>query len=189
MIASLAETVTGLTGALRLARFDATGMRYFDPSPAATARSFFAALLIAPFYALLLVARFPEFDPAINPVRFAAAETIGYVLSWVIFPVIMWQLASMLDRRSQFFIYITAYNWSMVWQSVIFLIIAFAGLTGLIPTDAASILWLLSLLFILGYVWFIARTALDIPGFTAAGLVGLDFVLTVFVNGTIESVY
>ncbi len=189
MIASAAETVAGLTGALRMARFDASGMGFFDASPEATRRSFFAAVLIAPLYALLLLIRFPMLQPAANALEFAAAEAVGYVLSWVAFPVLMWHVSHLLDRRERFFVYITAYNWSLVWQSLVFLGLAFFVLGGVLPNGVANLLWLIALIGILAYTWFIARTALDIPGFAAAGVVGLDFMLTIIINETTESLY
>jgi len=49
-VPSAREMMYALYGAYRLARFDAGGMRYFDASIDGFWRSFFAAVLIAPFY-------------------------------------------------------------------------------------------------------------------------------------------
>ena len=57
MIPTAGETLRALYGAYRLARLDAGGMAYFDSSIGGFWRSFFAAVLVVPFYALLLVMR------------------------------------------------------------------------------------------------------------------------------------
>ena len=46
-----------LLGALHLARFDAVGIKYFEPTLAGFWRSFWAAGLVAPFFLLLLLIR------------------------------------------------------------------------------------------------------------------------------------
>ena len=61
-------------GAYRLARLDAAGMSYFDTSVAGFWRSFFAAVIIAPFYAMLLAIRFPIIAADADPTRFVLYE-------------------------------------------------------------------------------------------------------------------
>ena len=52
------QVMYALYGAYRLARFDAAGMRYFETSIEGFWRSFFAAVIVAPPYALLLFLRY-----------------------------------------------------------------------------------------------------------------------------------
>lgn len=68
------EIATALYGAYRLARLDPQGMQYFDLSIGGFWRSFFAAVLMAPFFALLILLQAGEdyFAEA------AGAEFAGY---------------------------------------------------------------------------------------------------------------
>ncbi len=186
---TLREIVISLYGASRLARFDANGMSYFDTSPGGVWRSFFAAVLIAPFYALLLVTRFPLDGGDIDPLRFGVAEGLAYVMSWVAYPVVMVSMTQLLNCWERFPAYLVAYNWSVVLQNALFLPIGILGATGMLPPDAANFLWLVALVAVLVYIWFIARTALDLPPFTCAGIVILDIALSFLISAMADGLY
>lgn len=186
---TLHEIVTSLYGACRLARLDPDGMSFFDTSVGGVWRSFFAAILIAPFYALLLAIRFPLDGGGVDPLRFGVAEGLAYVMSWVAYPVVMITLTQMMGCWERFPAYLVAYNWSMVLQNALFLPIGILGATGAIPADAASFLWLIALVVVLVYIWFIARTALDLPPFTCAAIVALDIALSFLISATADGLY
>jgi len=186
---TLHEIVTSLYGACRLARFDPNGMSYFDTSVEGVWRSFFAAVLIAPFYAVLLAIRFPLDGGDIDPMQFTLAEGVAYVMSWVAYPVVMVTLTQVMGCWERFPAYIAAYNWSMVLQNALFLPIGILGATGAISADAASFLWLVALVAVLVYIWFIARTALDLPPFTCAGIVILDIALSFLISAMADGLY
>ena len=76
------DIAAALYGAYRLARYDVSGHKYFDVSNAGFWRSFFAAVLIAPFYFVLLNLQFAEFSD-VPAIRFFALESIAYVIAWV----------------------------------------------------------------------------------------------------------
>ena len=65
-----------LYGAYRLARADTNGLSYFDNSNAGFWRSFYAAVLIAPLFLILLIIRFNVDDIGASAVRFYTIETI-----------------------------------------------------------------------------------------------------------------
>ncbi|MCP5373134.1 MAG: hypothetical protein H6907_15515 [Hyphomicrobiales bacterium] len=178
-----AEVIAGIYGAYRLARADAGAMSYFDTTLDGFWKSFFAAAVVAPFYLLLLVLRLATAQTGVlDPLRFFTAEAIGYVIAWVAFPLIMIPLSEALDRRDHYFRYLVAYNWAAVIQNAIYLPLGFLILSGLVPFGLAVLLELAAIGAILAYAWFIARTALDIPGLTAAGLVFIDFVVGFAIN-------
>ncbi len=186
---TLHEIVTSIYGAYRLARLDPNGMSFFDTSVGGIWRSFFAAVLIAPFYAVLLAVRFPFEGGDVDPSRFALAEGVAYVISWVAYPVVMASLTQIMGCLERFPAYLVAYNWSMVLQNALFLPIGLLGATGAISADAASFLWLVALVAILVYIWFIARTALKLPPFTCAAIVMLDIALSFLISATADSLY
>ncbi len=182
MIPPLTETVASLMGALRLARFDAAGLAYFNASLTGFWRSFFAAAIVAPFFILLLIVRLATGEADFSMTRYLSLEVIAYVIAWVAFPLVMVYLARMMGFQSRYFLYITAYNWCGVIQNAVYLPIAILAYVGVIGADLANTLALLALIWILSFTWFVTRNALDAPPGTAAGIVGLDFLLGLFID-------
>lgn len=182
------ELVASLYGAYRLARLDPRGLDFFDSSPAGARRSFFAAAIIAPFYALTLAVGRPD-GGDIDALRFGVVEGIAYVLSWVAYPVLVEWLTRLLGCRERFEAYLAAYNWSMVLQNaVVFPITILAGI-GVLPPQIGQVLWFGVFLLILLYVGFIARAALEVTPATAAGLVLLDVLSSALIDGIAGALY
>ena len=179
---SAREAATSLYGAYRLARFDARGMTYFETSLAGFWRSFYAAVIVAPLYAVLLLMRHAVDTTGVGAVRFASVEAIAYVIAWVAFPLVMVSLARVLDREERYLGYIVAYNWASVLQNGLYLPLVMLGAAGVIPAGTAGPLSLIALSLILVYGWFIAKVALDVGAGTAVALVALDLVLSVFID-------
>ena len=84
---SLAEIGPALYGAWRLAHFDPDGMRYFDRSIAGFWRSFQVALLGAPLWIIILGVNLAQMHIGGGWTRVVIAETIGYVIAWVAYPL------------------------------------------------------------------------------------------------------
>lgn len=189
MIPSAREIASALYGAYRLARIDAGGMAFFDASTQGFWRSFFAAVLVAPFYAVFLAVRFPDFEGAVDPLAYAVVETMAYVVAWLAYPVVMASLTRMLGRAERFVGYIVAYNWAAVWQNVLLLPLAILGGLGIVPTDAWAFLYLIVLGAVLAYVWVVARLALELPPLTCAAIVILDLALTRLIMSFAEGRY
>lgn len=181
------EAATSLYGAYRLARFDSRGMTYFAGGPRAFWRSFSAAVIIAPFYALLLATAYPELENASHPVRFALAEGIGYVMAWAAYPLVMAWMTQQLDRFDHFIGYIVAYNWAAVLQNAVFIPVNMLWITGVLQPEVGFILWLIVFSLILAYLWFIARTALALDPLPAASIVGIDIVLNLIISAVAQS--
>ena len=184
---STRETVTSLYGAYRLARFDAGGMAYFDATHGGFWRSFYAAVLIAPFYAVLFALRYMNESVESGSAHYALINVIAYVIAWLAFPVVMTAIVRVLDREQRFISYIVAYNWAAVLQNALYLPFAILRESGLVPDGTTGMLGLIILSVIMAYGWFITRTALEIPANTAAGVVVLDLILSLFVSLTAES--
>ena len=181
------ETLRALYGAYRLARLDAGGMAYFDSSIGGFWRSFFAAVIVAPFYAILLQMRYGTGAVEASAGRFAVVEIIAYVTAWVAFPLAMVSVARLLKCEERYLGYIVAYNWAAVLQNALYMPIAMIGVAGGVGAGSANAAGLVALFLILGYSWFVVRTALAVAAGTAAALVALDLVLGVVVNSIAES--
>ncbi|HIJ43401.1 MAG: hypothetical protein QF511_12760 [Rhodospirillales bacterium] len=183
------EAATSLYGAYRLARFDAGGMTFFNITLEGFWRSFYAAVIIAPLFAVLLFMRFAAGEVAVHPMRFAFVEVIAYVISWVAFPLIMVTMAKMLDREKHYLGYITAYNWASVLQNGVYLPLAIMMMAGILPEQAANFFGLVVFALILAYAWFVTRVALDVSAIVAAGVVILDLLLSVFISASAEEMF
>jgi len=185
-VLSLREAVSALYGAYRLARFDRGGMAYFDSTIEGFWKSFFAAVLVAPLYILLLGVRLQASEVPHPVVRYLAVELTAYVIAWVVFPLAMVTVARVIDREARYFAFIVAYNWAAVWQNLLHLSVAIAIMGGLLPQPAGDAIAYIVLVAVLIYSWFIARTALDVPAPLAAALVALDLVLGILINAFAE---
>ena len=184
---SAGEAVRSLYGAYRLARFDADGLKYFNPTLSGFWRSFFAAVLVAPLFMVIAALRYAEItaDEAVTtgPVYYLIVEMLTYVIGWLAFPVVMLNLAPMLDRKAHYCRYFTAYNWAAVWQHAVYLPVGILSLAGILPAELAAFLSMVVVMWTLTYAGFIATHALDVPPLTAAGLVLVDFFIGVLIAG------
>ncbi len=176
------DILTALYGAYRLARLDPSGLGFFDATPAGFWRSFFAAVLIAPFYLLLLSIRYSGLTESVNFFHFMAIESIAYVIAWVAFPLLMASLVKNIGREPHYIRFIVAYNWAAVLQNALYLPIAFLAASGLVADANANLLGLVALGLIVFYTWFVTRAALEVRAGMAAGIVGLDFILSILIN-------
>ena len=177
------EVSAALYGALRLAQLDPGGLRFFDNSVAGFRRSFFAAVVVAPLYVVLLFVRYLAGHESAPVPRYMSVEAIAYVIAWVAFPVAMDPISKLFGRSQRYIPYIVAYNWAAVWQNAVYLPLAVFGLTGTVPGPVYSVLNIAVLSLILFYGWFIARVALQVTAMTAASVVVFDFLLSLLING------
>jgi hypothetical protein len=177
------EVVYSIFGAYRLAMLDKTGLSYLDRSPEGAIRSFNAALIILPAYAVLVVLRLWDVLPDVSLLRFVTVEGLAYVISWTAFPLAMFHISGLLDRSERYFDFLSAYNWSSVIQMGVYLPVVAVADSGLMPEGLDEGLVLGVTMLVLMYQWFIARTTLDINGGSAAGVVLLDMILAIFITG------
>jgi hypothetical protein len=175
------EIVSSLTGAVRLALGDAGGMSCFNRTIEGFWNSFFAAVIAAPGYLALGLLTFEESPPA-DSVRVFLVESIAYVIGWVAFPLAMVYVARLLRRENRYIEYIVAFNWAQVPQVLLFLAGAILanglGMTG----PAAGMLVSILSIAVVVYFWFIAKTAFEVNSLQAAGLVGLDILITLAIS-------
>jgi len=183
---STQELVRSIYGAWRLARLDPGGMQAFDGTLAAFWRSFYAALLLAPAYAVLIANAESEAASSVSLGRLVVVESCAYVIGWTAFPLLMLYLSRMLGRETRYFAYITAYNWAQVIAMAAVLLGQFVILA-LLPRPAQMLVGMLILGFVLFYEWFIARTALSLSGLAAVVPVLVSNALTLFVQSVSQA--
>ena len=187
------NTALALAGTWRLARGDRGGLFCFDRSLDGFWRSFRAAIIAYPFYLVLLAMRVSVAEwQRSGGWRILAVETIGYVIGWVAFPLLMLTVTQHLGRAHRFFDFMVPYNWCQVPQSALFVLVGLAFESGMLgPRSAAGIglVAVVATLIYEWYVWYIARVALDITGPTAVFIAVLDFVLGVLISQVAGGLY
>ncbi len=184
MMPSYRDIVYGIYGAWRLARLDASAMSYFDRTPAGFWKSFFAAVIVAPGFAIIIGYELTQVEGEFEAgaLRMFVVETLAYMLGWVAFPVIVHQICEAIGKRDAYLGFIVAFNWSKVIQMAVFLPAIALIATGLLPEDSGTLLrWVISML-ILSYQWFVTRTALAVTARGAVGFVVLDLVIDLIVR-------
>lgn len=184
---SLREAFYALFGAWRLARMDASGLACFDLSAVGALRSFFALVLVLPFYLLeRILSNAAIFKPAdgLGPVDQLLAQvgmahlvilySLAAIIGWVGYALIIEQLAGQFGRAHRFTGFLAAHNWSRVLSMALWFPVALLLLSGSLSPGWAAMLWLGASGFVFVYRWFIARAALDIESATAIWIVALD---------------
>jgi hypothetical protein len=125
--------------------------------------------------------------PEAGPLIGLAAELCGFTVAWAGFALASLPFAESQGRRAEWPRFIAAWNWANVVQYVVLLGLSLPGGLGL-PSGIAGGLGLAALGYALWLEWFVAKTALRIPGGAAAVLVGIDLGIGIFINGLVERI-
>lgn len=169
------EISSSVYGAYRLARLDAGGLHYFNLSVEGFWHSFFAAILVAPAYiALVLVRRQSEGEGEGEAFSVLLPEILAYALGWIIWPLVMFVVAHFFRYGANFVTYIVVYNWASVIQMIVLLPLAVLTQGGVLPEQIAPVIGVMATVYVLFYLWFVARTALGAREWNAAAIVALD---------------
>lgn len=180
------EILSSLYGAYRLARLDASGMTWFDLTVDGFWKSFFAAVLVAPGYALIVALSLQE-NPAPAPwIAILVVQTLAYAIGWVVFPIAALFATRMLGLGARYVPLIVAANWAAVLQMVLFLaaLLFQAGFPGGFGGLAVGVITVA----ILFYQWFVVRTALETSGAIALALLLLDLLLNALVSSLADGI-
>ncbi len=180
-----AYVVRATYGAWRLARLDPAGMLLFDLTIEGFWRSFFAAVVVAPFYFATIAIRFAaEMEDAADAglVPYLVVKLGAYGVGWILYPVVMIGVARLMGLSARYVPFIIAYNWSAVIQMAVFFPLALIEAGGIASEGLFAVLAVVVSAAVLFYQWFVARVALQTNGLTAAGLVVLDVALAILVD-------
>jgi hypothetical protein len=177
------EISRALFGAWYLARFNANGMTLFDNTVEAFWRSFWAAAIVLPAYAVLLMLRYSGATMGVGPGTAFFINSIAYVIDWMAFPFAMFYIAPMFNRDQWYCRFIVAYNWSVVLQMTLMLIVSLTVASGIVSAAIGYWATAIALIYILVYKGFIAHVALQATWAGAAGIVFLDFCLSLMLDG------
>ena len=155
---SAAEITRGVQGALGFLWRDPAAPQHFDNTMEACLRSFRVMALAAPLYAIYLLLSYSNVTSSADEMEIALVEGLHYVVDWLLFPVIFYEIArrrAWLDRYPR---YVSALNWINL-PAMVVAIIGLA-ISAVAPTAVAIIvdLALKALLF----YWFLTTTRMTL---------------------------
>ena len=181
---TLPEALAGLYAAWRLFLRDARAVALLDATPQGALKSFWCALIVLPGYALIVALVHPLAVGEVDWFRFVLVEAIAYVVSWCVWPLLMFYVTGALGRSESYFLYLTAFNWSIGPQIAIWLVVLFLVFSGILGREIAAIVNLAALIVILAYHLFIVRTTLKLSLFLSLGLVAGEAMVSQFIDLT-----
>jgi len=85
----VADISVGIAGAARLARFDLEGFEYFDNSIHGFWQSFYAAVVIAPLFLILILIQYLTTEGGGPFLHYLIIEGLAYFIAWPAFPLIL----------------------------------------------------------------------------------------------------
>ena len=182
ILAPLPEIALSLIGSFRLACGDARGIGSFNITHQGFWRSFSAALIVFPIFALLLSVRYLVNEGDVNIVRFMFVYLIAYIIGWIAFPLLANYLTIALNVHANFIRYIVAYNWASVVQNIVYLPFVILVEARLIHEDFSIVVGVILLTLVFLYTWFVTKTALEVTAIAAVGIVILDLMLSIVIS-------
>ncbi|CCG07470.1 hypothetical protein [Pararhodospirillum photometricum] len=174
---SAAFTARIVAGLGLLLRLDIRAFALLGETPADAARSFWAAVVLAPLYLLYMLLEFQGGAGGSPFGPYGLLKLLHYVLGWALYPVMMEILCRLLDRRALFYRWLAAYNWLQVPVMLAFLPLTGLAAFGLAPLPVVAFLNSLVFLVMTFYLGVVARGGLRVPMITVVGVVFLDLIV------------
>jgi hypothetical protein len=106
-----AEIARGVQGAIKFLLRDPTAPSHFDNTPEGCLRSFRVMFLAAPVYALYLVIHYMQTPVTADETEIAFVEGLHFVVDWLLYPVIFFEIARRRGWLERYPRYIAALNW------------------------------------------------------------------------------
>jgi hypothetical protein len=182
MIPSTREILSAIYGAWTLLKLDPRGLDFFEVSVEAFWRSFFAAVIAAPGFALLRAIDYAEAESGSGFLPTLVVEFIAYVIVWAAFPLALHYLCLAIDRQQHYLRAVIALNWSVVIQIALTVPVHLIAVSGILSPGLASLAIFVVLMVTLFYAGFVARAALEITPPLAALVVAIDVVISLMVK-------
>jgi hypothetical protein len=181
---SSAEIARGSQGAVKFLWRDVSAPFHFDNTFEGCLHSFQVMFLVAPIYAFYLVVHYSDLTVDADDGLIMIAEGLRYIVDWLLFPAIFYEIARYRGSLDRYPRYIAALNWINL-PAVILLLVGEA-LAEIVPPTVGALLQIgLQILF---FYWFImaTRLALGASWLLAVALMVVNWVpsylLSIIVN-------
>ncbi len=136
MFLSSAEIARGTQGAVRLLQRDPSAPLNFDNTIEACLRSFRVMVPVAPLYALTVAIAYSQREVAADDLEIVIVHALYYVVDWLLFPVLFYEIARRYRWLDRYARYIGALNWIALPWSVV--VVAASALISILPPPAES---------------------------------------------------
>ena len=149
-----AEIARGMQGALGFLKRDPAAPLAFANTMEACLRSFRVMALVAPLYVIDALIRYADVDVPADTFDIVVVEAISYVVNWLLFPVLFYEIArrrGWLDRYPR---YIGALNWINLPATIIAVVAI--GLEILVPVAVGRLIEIA--IQALVFYWFLMTT-------------------------------
>ncbi len=150
---SSSEIAQGTLGSFRFLQRDPTALYYFDNTAEACLRSFRVMLLVAPIFGFYLLLHYTEVATRADELEIIFVEALHYVVDWLLFPVIFYEIARRRGWLERYPRYIAALNWINL--PALTLMVVGKAITMLIPPVGEVLELALQVLF---FYWFLTTT-------------------------------
>jgi hypothetical protein len=157
-VLNASDIARGVQGALRFLQRDAGAPYYFGSTFEACLASFRVMILAAPLYGLYIWLYYSRVETAADPFEIIGVEALHFVVDWLLFPVLFYEIARRRQWLDRYPRYISALNWINL--PVLLLAVIALSLLMLLPRPVGQLLEVgLQLLF---YYWFLMATRLSL---------------------------
>ncbi len=174
------EIARSTQGALRFLQRDPSAPFYFENSAEACLRSFQVMLLVAPLYLIYAAISYGEVNVEADPGEIALVEVLRYVVNWLLYPVLFYEIARRrrwLDRYPR---YIGALNWINLPATAVLLVDAVVA--DLAPSPFPTIFDFAVLALMFYWVIITTRMILNVNWFIAGLLLIVNWVPSFFLS-------
>ncbi len=181
---SIAEIRRSLTGAWQVLMGAPDAMSYFDTTIDGFWRSFRAIFVIAPMYVVISAVEFRAAQASLAPGEtidgtfYAFEQALSLALDWIALPLILAALAGFLAIRQTYAPFIVVRNWATVLILIPFTAISLLDSLGVLPGEAIIFPSIIAIVLAFRTLYMAARIALQARADVAAGIVVLDFLVS-----------
>ncbi len=169
----LEETYSSIKAALGLAKFNASAVNEFNLTVRGFWRSFSAILIGAPFAISIAYASPLNADIEIS----IPLWVFSYLLSWIIFPIVMVIFTKLFDLSGKYIQFIVALNWSSLVEIFLYFVLTLLSVLGLSVNDLFLFINFIGFIYILSYQIFVIRAALGGGWLITIGVLSLQLIV------------
>ncbi|MCP4383894.1 MAG: hypothetical protein GY798_21220, partial [Hyphomicrobiales bacterium] len=166
-----------MTGAWALFLDRPDALRHFDFSVEGFWRSFRAIVLVIPVYLIIVLSQ-PATEANTAPSAMVVDVVLRLALDWVTLPIVLALAARPLGLEARYGAFVVARNWGSVLATAPLGVIGALVLVGLLGSEIANLLTIITVLVMLRYMYLIARRTLNVGPGGAVGIVVLDFAIS-----------
>jgi hypothetical protein len=157
-VLNASEIARGTQGTLRFLQRDPGAPFYFENTIEGCLRSFRVMALAAPLYGLYLLLYYSSVDTTADEFEIVAVEAMHFVVDWLLFPVLFYEIARRRRWLDNYPRYIAALNWINL--PVLVLAVIGLAVTLSAPRVVGQVVEIaLQFLF---YYWFVVTTRLSL---------------------------